>query len=156
MLCILGRILVVLSYVPGIRRKQRSWHSCDPCPLAEDPPHPLRQVCGDHVAQSNKLEGGGVRMQRMSQHHEGMLSTLSFVYKFALARGGLEERKASWSAGTRASEKEKNQDGRGEGREEIWEGERGGEKRPSHQPLVPRAPLHRTPRPSRAKSIQIY
>ena len=25
-------------------------HSCDPGPLAKDPQHPLRPVCGDHVA----------------------------------------------------------------------------------------------------------
>ena len=83
-------------------------------------------------------------MQRMSQHHEGMLSTLSFVYKFALARGGLEERKASCSAGTRASEKEKHQDGRGKGRIEA------------SVPSPPRAPRAPTSYSYTFKSIQIY
>ena len=33
----------------GILREHEP-HSCDPCPLAKDPPHPLRPVCGDYVA----------------------------------------------------------------------------------------------------------
>ena len=77
-------------------------------------------------------------MQRMSQHHEGIISTLSFVYKFALARGDLEERKARWSAGTRAREKEKKsrREGRGEGRNMG----RGKGRREAFVPSPPRAP----------------